>query len=191
MSTLLASLRAIDYSFFLSINQFAGKNAFLDRIAIFFANYFQYFMVFFLCAFLFANKKHLRMIIESVAAAFFARFGIVGLIRFLHPRFRPFVYNHIYLLIDKVDQPSFPSGHASFFFGLATVIYLYSGEVEATGKHKYSKKIGILFFVFAFLISIARVFCGVHWPLDVIAGAIVGIFSGWLVFKLSKKFLKR
>lgn len=190
MNTLLASIREVDHSVFELINQAAGKNIFLDSAGIFFANYFEYVMAFFLCVFLLLNKKHLRMVIEAVFAATFARLGIVGFIRFLYPRFRPFVNNNIHLLIDKVDQASFPSGHASFFFGLATVIYLYSREIEATGKHKYSKKIGILFLVFAFLISISRVFCGVHWPLDVLAGAVVGIFSGWLVFKLSKRFIK-
>jgi len=177
MNTLLASIREIDYSIFYSMNRLAGENIYLGELVKFFAEYFPYLVVCFLFLFILLNKKYFRMIIEALFAAVFARFGIVETIRFLHPRFRPFVNNNIHLLIDKIDQASFPSGHSAFFFGLATVVYFYN------------KKTGILFLFFAFLIAISRVFCGVHWPLDILAGAVVGIFSGWLVFKLSKRFI--
>jgi undecaprenyl-diphosphatase len=78
-------------------------------------------------------------------------------------------------LINRVNEQSFPSGHASFAFGLATIVYFYN------------KKWGIAFFVMAILISTARVFTGVHWPSDILAGATVGIFSGWLINKLFNK----
>jgi len=169
----------MDFYLFHLINQFAGKNTCLDAMAIFFANYFQYFVVFFLILFLVVNyKKYLKIVLQALVAAILARFLIVEIIRYFQPRPRPFINNHIHLLIERVNQSSFPSGHAAFFFGLATVVYFYN------------KKAGILFFIFAFLISIFRVFTGVHWPLDILAGAIVGIFSGWLVIKLTKRFLK-
>ncbi|MBU4204735.1 phosphatase PAP2 family protein [Patescibacteria group bacterium] len=114
------------------------------------------------------------MIFIALSSALTARFVITGLIRLFKPRLRPFIDSNINLLIDKVNQQSFPSGHASFTFGLAMVVYLYN------------KKVGVLFFAGAFLVSTSRIFVGVHWPLDILAGAVVGIFSGWLISKLLK-----
>ena len=79
------------------------------------------------------------------------------------------------LILNKIDQPAFPSGHAAFFFALSTVVYFYN------------KKAGIGFFVASFLISISRVFGGVHWPTDILAGVLVGIFSAWFILKILRK----
>ena len=170
----------MDFYLFHLINQFAGENTCLDSMAIFFAEYFQYIVVFCLFLFLFRNfKKYLKMVISAFATAVFARFIIVEIIRYFLPKLRPFVENNVNLLISQnPKEPSFPSGHASFFFAIAAVVYFYN------------KKAGTLFFVSAFLISISRVFVGVHWPFDILVGAIVGIFSGWLIFKLAKKLIK-
>jgi len=162
------------------INQFAGKNVCLDSVSIFFAEYFQYVLIFILFLFLAKNfKKYWRMVVEALVSAALAKLVITNVIRYFLPKLRPFVENNVNLLISQdPKESSFPSGHASFFFAIATVVYFYN------------KKAGILFFVSVFLISISRVFVGVHWPLDILAGAIVGIFSGWLIFKLAKRFLK-
>jgi undecaprenyl-diphosphatase len=116
------------------------------------------------------------MVLISLISAFVARFVITDFIRFIHHRVRPFLsLNDSNLLINQVNQSSFPSGHAAFTFGLATVVYFYN------------KKLGVAFLIAALLVSIARVFVGVHWPSDILAGAIVGVFSGWLVNRLLKK----
>lgn len=163
----------MDFYIFHLINQFAGKWVCLDNLAIFFAKYFVYILVI-LVVIIFWKKW--KIISQSLLAAILARWGIVELIRFLWPRPRPFI-NHAVNLLFPYIEPSFPSGHAAFTFALATVIYYCN------------KKAGILFFIAGFLISLSRVFAGIHWPSDILAGAIVGIFSGWLVVKLTKKFI--
>lgn len=167
----------VDLSLFELINQFAGKWLWLDNSAVFFAGYFEFFLIGFLFLFLALNfKKYWNMVWQGFAAAFLSRFVITDLIRWLWPKPRPFVENHVNLLFDySSSTASFPSGHAAFYFALASVIYFYN------------KKLGIVFLVSAFLISLARVFSGIHWPADVLAGALAGIFSGWFVVKLSKK----
>ena len=45
----------------------------------------------------------------------------------------------------------------------------------------YSKKIGIIFLIWAILIAYSRVYIGVHYPFDVFAGMIIGIVCGYLV----------
>lgn len=169
----------LDFYLFANLNQFAGKWIYLDALAIFFAKYFEYVLILFLLLFLLKNfRKYRPMIIQAFGAAILARFVVVNIIRWLWYRPRPFVENHITLLIDKLNQASFPSGHAAFYFAISIIVY------------SYNKKAGTLFFIASFLISISRVFVGVHWPLDILAGAIVGIFSGWLIMKISRKFSK-
>lgn len=160
---------------FESINQFAFRFLWLDTLAIFFAEYFGYFLIFILLLFLVKDrKKYWLMVSQSFLAALFSRFVVTQIIRWLWQRPRPFVENNVHLLVDEFNQASFPSGHASFFFALAAAVYFHD------------KKTGTLFLLAAFLISLARVFAGVHWPLDIIAGAVVGVLSAWLTCKLFK-----
>jgi len=165
-----------DFYIFRLINSLAGKFSWLDLIGIFFAEYLGYILVAIILLFLLKNRKsYWFLVIYGLISAIFARFGFTELIRWLWQRPRPFVENNVHLLFNDINSASFPSGHAAFFFALSTVVCLYN------------KKTGILFFIASFLISISRVFCGIHWPSDIIAGAAIGIFSGLLILKIFQK----
>ena len=167
----------MDLYLFQQINQFTGKWVCFDGLAIFFAKYFEYVLIFCLLIFLVVNfKKYFPMVLRAFISAVLARFVITTLIRWIWQRPRPFIFNKVNLLINYPDKASFPSGHAAFYFAISTIIYLYN------------KKIGILFFIASFLICLSRVFIGIHWPSDILAGALVGIFSACLVHIISKKF---
>ena len=76
----------------------------------------------------------------------------------------------------------FPSGH-SF---MATVVYLTLGAILAEAEPKVALKIYIIFVVI--LIGISRVYLGVHWPSDVLAGWLIG--AGWaLLFWILTRYL--
>ena len=166
----------MDLYLFQAINGLAGKYPFLDYLGIFFAEYLGYVLIAILAVFLFKDfKKYFKMAAGTFAAAVLARFGFVELIRFIVPRSRPFVDNTVNLLLNHEASSSFPSGHAATFFAISAVVY------------SFNKKLGIVFLVASCFISIFRVFCGVHWPSDVLAGAIVGLFSGWLASMVLKK----
>lgn len=70
-------------------------------------------------------------------------------------------------LIAAPPGYSFPSGHSGCSFAAATVLFVLC-----------PKRIGIPAFVLAFLIAFSRLYVGVHFPSDVIAGALVGVFCG-------------
>jgi undecaprenyl-diphosphatase len=125
-------------------------------------------------------KKKILAIGATIGAIFISRIVVVEIMRHFFFRLRPFAIGQgNYLPIDQNSaEPSMPSGHAALFFALATAVYFYN------------KKLGIFLFISAFLISISRVFVGVHWPSDILAGALVGIFSGWLVYKIFNKYYK-
>jgi undecaprenyl-diphosphatase len=169
---------------FRAINDLALKNTWLDTFGLFFAIDFPYILTLCLLLILVFNyKKYYRVIFQSLMAGLLAR-GITEFIRFFIDKPRPFVNNevnflHIKTFIEDINSRSFPSGHASFFFGIATVLFLYN------------KKLGMVFFIASLPIVIARIYCGIHWPLDIVGGFIVGIISGILVIKIYEKIKTR
>ncbi|MDO8530420.1 MAG: phosphatase PAP2 family protein [bacterium] len=167
----------IDLIIFNWINGLAGKWQLLDGLGIFFAKYFEYVLLCGLVVALVKNfRKYWRMVAEAVLAAFFVRFVLVNIFYLVHFRARPFANGYVESLVayDPL-RTAFPSGHASFYFALSTIIY------------GYHKKAGIVFYIGSFLIVLARVFAGLHWPSDILAGAIVGIIMGLILNKVFKK----
>jgi undecaprenyl-diphosphatase len=167
----------LDLYLFYLINGFAGKWVWLDYLGMFFAQYFEYFLWLAMALFLvFRFKKYWKMVLEAVIAALFTRFVLVEVIRWIWFRPRPFVaLNFVPLISYSAKEASFPSGHASFYFALSTIVYCYN------------KKAGVLFYIASFLIVLARVFVGIHWPSDILAGAFLGILIGWILNKLFRK----
>ena len=66
-------------------------------------------------------------------------------------------------LVELPDTHSFPSGHATVSFACATVLALAVPRLRAP------------LYALAGLISLSRVYVGVHYPFDVVAGALLGI----------------
>lgn len=176
----------LDFYLFQNINGLASRYCWLDSLGIFFADYFGYILAAFLFVFLIKDfKKYRIMVFLALASGVLAKFGFTELIRFFWDRPRPFIENNINLLLDNLNQPAFPSGHTAFFFALSALVFLY-GKKESS-ESKFLQNIGLYFFACSFLIGLARVFTGVHWPLDILGGALVGIFSAWLILKIFKK----
>lgn len=84
-------------------------------------------------------------------------------------RVRPYDINTlISLLIATPTDYSFPSGHASSSFAAATAIFLWN------------KKWGTAALLLALLISFSRMYLYVHFPTDILVGALIGILCGFL-----------
>lgn len=158
----------MDYTIFSFINSFAGKWLFLDSLAIFFAQYFVYWLVagavvaFFLIK---SKKEKVRYLILATTGVILSRLVITELIRVIWRRPRPFVAHTVNSLIEHSASASSPSGHMAFLFALATAIYFIN------------KRFGIIFFILSFVIGLARIFVGVHYPLDILGGIVVGVLS--------------
>ena len=166
----------MDLYIFQKINEFAFKWFWLDVLAIFFAKYFEYFLIISVLLFLVMHfKNYWKIIIQAILAAILSRFFITEIIYQFFPRSRPFVELPVNLLLNHSPTASFPSGHAAFYFAIATVIF------------RYNKKAGILFFAGSFLISISRIFVGLHWLSDVLGGFLIGIISGLIITFLFPK----
>ena len=108
----------MDAFIFQKINDLALKNYWLDTLGIFFADYLAYILAVALFLFLAWNfRKYQKMVVLALGAGVLSR-GITEAIRFLWDRPRPYIENHVHLLINKVNAASFPSAHAAFFFGI-------------------------------------------------------------------------
>lgn len=85
----------------------------------------------------------------------------------------PFLMNQIRLLLNGCSGGySFTSSHATNHFGFAVYIFLTLGNI--IGKWKYA------FLIWAGAIAYGQVYVGVHYPLDIFFGALLGSFIGWI-----------
>ncbi len=160
----------MDQQLFSLVHNLAGKSQILDFFGIFFANYFPY-LVALAAVLLFVAEKDMRKKFDYYATLFLSLIISRGIlteaIRFAYHRLRPFVaLGFTPLVVD--NSYAFPSGHATFFFALATAVWFFN------------KKWGWRFFAAAAIIGLARIFAGVHWPSDIVGGALIGIGSAWL-----------
>jgi len=173
----------LDTELFYALNSLAGHSRLLDSVIVFSAQYLPYLVVVAFIAMLarsaLASREKWLLGITAFAAAFVARFGVVELIRAVYARPRPFVdLPGVHALLTDSSW-SFPSGHASFFFALATVICLAN------------RRWGSWLFAAATLISVARVAAGVHYPSDILGGVIVGAVTGYATYQLVLKLTKK
>ena len=92
---------------------------------------------------------------------------------------RPFLaLKDVHLLVKELDKShAFPSGHATLAFLAAVILANYF-------------KRGYLFFLIAIAICFSRVYVGVHYPYDVLAGAVLGSLIGLALVYAAKKLRK-
>jgi undecaprenyl-diphosphatase len=111
------------------------------------------------------REKLLGMIVATIGAIFIAR----GLALLLPFRIRPLANSELGISFPLKHEvleswSSFPSDHAVLFFTLATGIWLISRPVGL-----------IAFFHAIFVVCLPRIYLGLHYPTDIIAGASLGI----------------
>ncbi len=90
---------------------------------------------------------------------------------------RPFVsFPNVHSLITETGF-AFPSGHATFFSALAVSLFFCH------------RKAGYIFMFFALLIGFARIVAGVHFPIDILGGFVLGTLVAIVIHKVA--FLKK
>ncbi len=165
------------------LNNWSGINPFIDWLGFFFAVWLIWIM---LINYLWDWRQekpdikywHLIVVVSTIALIYAISF-IVGYVWF---EARPFTSGEVNLLIAAPwSAKSFSSDHAAVAFALAVATW----RLNIKGWKKY------LPWVLAIFVALARVYVGVHFIWDVVAGAALGLVVSWLVFTWFDKYFKK
>jgi membrane-associated phospholipid phosphatase len=170
-------LLEFDYDLFHKINH-DWTNPFLDRVLPFVRESVVWVPLYlFLVVFGWVNygRKGYYWILAAIATVVIANFISSDIIKVVFYRDRPcrdsLLEPAANLLINRCPiSSSFTSSHAVNHFSIAMFLFQ---------TMKYSVKKTWLFFIWAFLIIYAQVYVGVHFPVDVIFGALIGCTIGY------------
>jgi undecaprenyl-diphosphatase len=98
----------------------------------------------------------------------------------LRPCEEPKLKQLVHVVGDYTGIYGFISSHAANSFGLAMLLWLI--------LHKYYRCMYLLF-LWAWAISYARIYGGVHYPGDVLVGALAGLLIAWFIYKIYNYWL--
>lgn len=124
----------------------------------------------------------LLTIIMSVVVSDRVCSGILKpLVERLRPCHEPAIQQLVHVVGACGGQFGFCSSHAANTFTLVTCLLLLFGKEFPSIKY---------FYLWAIIVSYSRIYVGVHYPLDVLAGAGVGVLAGILCFKIYQRINK-
>lgn len=168
-----AASNGVNEQIFHIFNDLAGQNSLLDFFLVFLSNWFGYLLLGGLVMFLVLHKDKKQGVrdIFVVLAAAVAAYVLSKVIKMLVPNPRPFeVLTEAHVLYTHGGGDSFPSGHATFYMSLAASLFFYH------------RKLALVYFLGALVIGLARIAVGVHWPLDILSGWVLGGIIGASVY---------
>jgi undecaprenyl-diphosphatase len=166
----------LDYQWFQTINHFASIYPFFNPLMAFFALKLDYIFYLGVMIYWFTRTEANRQMVFNTLLAASVALGTNGIIGAIYHRDRPFVAHHVIQLIPHEASASFPSNHAAASFAVATSIWLWR------------RKDGSIWITLAVAISFSRVWSGVHYPLDVVGGAVLGIVIAIIVSNIMRSW---
>ena len=178
---MLETLLNLDGGFLLFLQE-SVRNPILDNIMIFITSLGNGGMIWIAATILLLIPKKTRKAgIMSAVALLGSLIINNNIVKNIVQRPRPFVtFTDLQIIIPTPSEFSFPSGHTSSSFAAAAVFY----------RH-LPKKLGLPAVILAGLIGFSRLYVGVHYPTDVIAGVLMGILLSYLAEYLVNLFVKK
>ncbi|EPZ49061.1 hypothetical protein N007_04265 [Alicyclobacillus acidoterrestris ATCC 49025] len=169
-----------DVVVFRALNQHAGSIPVLDAIMTFLAEYALELDALWLIVAWFTlpredeEKRHALVVAVAGGALALLVNVVIGTLWY---RARPFTYAGFgaHKLIPHSADGSFPSDHTSGGFGIASALW---GQGP--------RWLCWTFTICSTVVAVARIYVGVHWPTDVIAGMVIGIGAGRLAHGFSR-----
>ena len=169
---------SLDLALFEAIHSLAGISVVGDWAIVFFAEYFPFVAGATLALLLYREHlsriKMVHLFLIALMSGVIARVSVIFFHTFL-ARERPYLHFGFDPLVMERSF-SFPSGHAAFFFAFAMAVYMHN------------RVWGAVYFACALLIGIARVAAGVHYPSDILGGALLGIIVAYILVRGVRAF---
>lgn len=153
---------------FFAINSLAGSSPVLDKLMVFAAQ--PLLPIIIVAAFILV----IRIVKKAIISLIFTIILVILIdktINIFLPTERPFVERTITLLTNRVADSSFPSLHAALAMATATFVFFNT------------RLVGTVLILGAILVGLGRVYVGVHWPIDVLGGFIIGFLVAYFVKK--------
>jgi undecaprenyl-diphosphatase len=185
---MLESIKSLDEKLFLFLN--SHHNAFFDEVMWLFSNIPFWIPLYILFLWLLYKHypKHFWSVLVAVLLMIVVSDQLCNLAKYGVMRLRPTHDPSLQALVHTVKNYqggmySFYSGHASNSFTVAFFV-IYSLRAE-------KKFITPIAFCYAILTSYSRIYLGVHFPVDVVTGAVIGAMLGTVFAHLHTKFRER
>lgn len=150
-----------------------------------------------------ANYRERRAVVLWIGVACILGYGLNLLIEQFVFEPRPFISHKVHLLVSHPADGSFPSDHSAWAFAVVGMILLDIVLTYVARRRTHREQLGwkqseksfflttgsllILALLLACSIGVARVFVGIHYPGDIIGGAIDGLFAAAVVTWLRQR----
>jgi undecaprenyl-diphosphatase len=168
-----------NHALFLLLNASEHPSTLLLVIATFFAEYVIWVIPAIIGIGWLRGSEHTRKVLLEAAASGLAGLlinQIIGLV-WQHPR--PFLIGLGHTLIPHAADSSFPSDHLTLLWAVAFSFLM----------HRSPRTAGLILALLGLPVAWARIYLGVHFPLDMVGAALVAVLSAWLAFRELRLYL--
>ncbi len=174
----------LDRNIFYTLNSLVHKSTGLDEIIKMLAVYLVYLIplalvIFWILSAIKKNTEDENFLLQIFTFSIISWQVIAAFLGKIINRARPFDYAGAKELVFHLPSYSFPSDHALFLAFITTYLFL--------GKYN---KLGFISLIVTVIVSLARVIGGLHWPLDILGGWVIGALLAYLFYLIRKPFEK-
>jgi len=186
------TIQTFDESFFLTLN--GSHSDFFDSIMLWASNLFVFIPLFIIITFIAIRYYKNNGAYHPIASALLLT-GVLGLIyvicvdvmpyvfSFFYDREKPCLNPNIASMVRVVGEDCNYNSVNNFFAIRPCIMFCVVSFISNTIKNDFSLfKILIVFF--AILVAYSRIYLGIHYPLNVFIGIIIGLFLGYIASKL-------
>lgn len=164
---------------FFDIYHLSLQNSLIDTLMIFGAvNLIYVIFILMLILYILGDPRDKKAIFLTLTSFIISQI-VLRLIHLIFYEPRPFITFHLTPLIQGVPNPSFPSEHTTTLFVFAFSYFFCRSRFK------------MIFMIFAIWTGLARIYVGVHYPLDILGGILLGLISVLIARKvIFQKVLK-
>ena len=168
---------ALNIKLFNAINQFAGQSGIVDKTATVLAEYLPLLFICWLIVLWLKKGKTDKDIVMWCIYTVIVALTLNFIITLFYFHSRPFMLGIGTALINHEPESSFPSDHTTFMASIALMLTY----------HKQARISGTILVFFAAIGGMSRVFCGIHFPFDIIGSFTIAFISCNIVMLLKTK----